>query len=128
MNVLRVRDVMTIGVPVCRDTEAAGAVAARLAGLHPPAEVVVVLDADGQACGWAQAADLAARPGQPVAGVLDEAIPQLPPDLPAADAAQRLRALGLSHAFLMHTWPGQPRPAAVVSLADLEARLEGRPG
>lgn len=123
MSPLLVRDVMTIGVPVCRATETGAAVAARLAGLRPPAEAVVALDEDGMACGWARAADLAAHPAQPVSAILDEDIPQVPPDIPAAAAVQLMRDQGWTHAFLMHGWPGEPRPSAVLVRAAVEARL-----
>ncbi len=119
-----VRDLMTIGVPVCRDTETCGTVAARLACQTPSAEVVVALDEDGMACGWTTAAALAARPAEPVSAVLDEVIPQVPPDLPAAAAAQLLRDRGVAYAFLMHDWPGEPRPSALIALKTLEASLE----
>lgn len=121
---LLVRDVMTIGVPVCQDTETGGVVAARLAAQRPPAQVVVALDEAGLAYGWATAADLAAHPAQPVSAILDEAIPQVPPDIPAAAAAQLMRDRGVTHAFLMHAWPGEPRPAAVIALSEIAARLE----
>lgn len=119
-----VRDLMTIGVPVCRDTETCGTVAARLACQTPSAEVVVALDEDGMACGWTTAAALAARPAEPVSAVLDEVIPQVPPDIPVAAAAQLLRDRRVAYAFLMHDWPGEPRPSALIALKTLEASLE----
>jgi hypothetical protein len=121
---LLVRDLMTIGVPVCRETETCGAVAARLAAVQPPANVVVALDEAGMACGWARAADLAARPSRPVSAVLEEDIPQVPPDIPVEAAAQMMRDRGVDVAFLMHAWPGEPRPAALIMLAAIAARLE----
>ncbi len=120
-----VRDLMTIGVPVCRDTEACGAVAARLAAARPPAEAVVALDEAGMACGWATAAALsAAPPWQPVSEVLEEDIPQVPPDIPAAAAARMMRDRGVAYAFLMHAWPGEPRPSAMIALKTIEASPE----
>lgn len=114
-----VRDLMTIGVPVCRDTETCAAVAARLAG-----EVVVVLDEDGMACGWATAAALAtASPGQLIGEVMDEDIPTVSPTLPAEAAAQLMRDRGVEFLFLMHDWPGEPRPAAVLGRSTIEQRL-----
>lgn len=124
---LLVRDVMTIGVPVCRETEIGGVVAARLAAQRPPAEVVVALDEAGMACGWASAAALAGHPDQPVSAILDEDIPQVPPDIPAAAAAQMMRDRGVTHAFLMHAWPGEPRPSAMLALTAIIARLEALP-
>jgi hypothetical protein len=84
-------------------------------------QVVVALDEDGMACGWATRAALqAAGPKQPVSAVMDEDIPEVPPDIPAAVAAQLLRDRGRDYAFLMHAWPGEPRPAAVVARQTLE--------
>lgn len=121
---LLVRDVMTIGVPVCRDSETCAAVAARLAQQAGAQEVVVVLDDDGSACGWLTHAQLAAQDlERPVGEVMDEEIPTAPPEMPAAAAAQLMHERGVAHLFLMHAWPGEPRPSAVVSLRDIEARL-----
>ncbi len=118
-----VREVMTIGVPVCRDAETCGAVRARLAAL--PAPVVVALDEAGLACGWTTLAQLAGAPAdQPVSAVLDEDIPTVPPDIPAAAAAQIMRDRGIGYLFLMHAWPGEPRPAAMLALATIERRLQ----
>lgn len=121
---LLVRDLMTIGVPTCRDTESCGAVAARLARLGERGEVVVALDEYGMACGWATRSALAAAPqAQPVCALLDECIPELPPDIAAEAAVELMRDCGDDYAFLMHGWPGEPRPAAVVARHVLEARL-----
>ena len=122
MKPLLVRDVMTIGVPVCRDTETCGAVAARLTGGGPP--VVVVLDEDGMACGWLTRDRLAAEAAtRPVGEVMDEDIPTVQPDIPAEAAAQLMRGRGVEYLFLMHDWPGEPRPSAVISRQAVEARL-----
>ncbi len=124
MKPLLVRDVMTIGVPVCRDTETCGAVAARLAKQSPPAEVVVALDEDGMACGWLTRERLAAEAAaRPVGEVMDEDIPTVAPAIPAAAAAQMMRDRGVEFLFLMHDWPGEPRPSAVISLKAVEERL-----
>jgi len=110
---------MTIGVPVCRETETCAAVAARLAG-----EVVVVLDADGMACGWLTAAALTtAPPGQLIGEVMEEDIPTVSPTLPAEAAAQLMRERGVEFLFLMHDWPGAPRPSAVITRRAIETRL-----
>ncbi len=115
---------MTIGVAVCRDGERCEAVAARLAALPESAAAVVALDDDGLACGWAsRAAVAAAAPDQPVAEVMDEAIPTVAPDLPAEAAAQMMRAKGVDYLFLMHAWPGEPRPAAILYRQVVERRL-----
>ena len=44
--------------------------------------------------------------------------------LDAQAAAQLLRDRGVAYAFLMHDWPGEPRPSAMIALKTLEAYLE----
>jgi len=123
MTPLLVRDVMTIGVPVCRDTEVCGAVAARLAKQSPPAEVVVALDEDGMACGWLTKKQLLDNAFRLTGDVMDEDIPTVAPAIPAAAAVQMMRDRGVEFLFLMHDWPGEPRPSAVISLKAVEERL-----
>ena len=120
MPPLLVRDVMTIGVPVCRDTEACGVVAARLNG-----EAVVVLDDDGMACGWVTRRNLLENAFRLVGDVMDEDIPTIQPEILAEAAAQIMRDRRVEYLFLMHSWPGEPRPSAVVSLKAIEGRLRG---
>ena len=123
---LLVRDRMTIGVPVCRETEPCGSVAARLAAL-PCAEVVVALDEDGMASGWARREALAAQPaGRRVGEVMDEAIPSVPPDIPIAAALQLMADRCVDYLFLMHDWPGEPRPSAVIARREIERSLEAQ--
>jgi Mg/Co/Ni transporter MgtE len=114
---------MTIGVPVCRDTEVCGEVEARLAQQSERAEVVGVLDEDGSACGWVSRDQLARNLQQPVGEVMAEDIPTIAPNILAEAAAQIMRDRGIKYLFLMHDWPGEPRPSAVVSLQDIESRL-----
>ncbi len=113
---LLVRDVMTIGVPICHEGETCGAVAARL-----KEEVAVVLDEDGMACGWLTRERLEEQEAAiPVGEVMDEDIPTVPPDIPAETAAQLMSDRGVEYLFLMHDWPGEPRPSAVISLRAIE--------
>jgi CBS domain-containing protein len=122
---LLVRDIMTIGVPVCRDDETCGAVRARQA--HPPVPVVVALDEDGIACGWLTLARLhQAAADERVGAVMDEVIPTVPPDIPAAAAAQLMGDRRVDYLFLMHDWPGELRPSAVISRQAIERRLADR--
>ncbi len=121
MTVVLVRDVMTIGVPTCHGDERCGVLAARLARLPNQPEVAVVLDEDGMSAGWVSRAGLETADAEsPVETVMDEDIPELPPDIPAAAAAQMMRDRGLTYVFLMHSWPGEPRPSAVLALSTLE--------
>lgn len=122
------RDVMTIGVPVCRNSETCGAVAARLERQTDLPRVVVALDEDGMACGWLPWERLSEEnAGRLVAEIMDEDIPTVPPDIPAEAAAQLMRDRGLEYFFLMHNWPGEPRPSAVLSLRVVEQRAGERP-
>lgn len=124
MSVLLVRDVMTIGVPICATEERCDVVNARLAGLAGQPEVAVALDEDGMAAGWVSRSRLEqAEPASAIGSVMDEDIPELPPDIPAAAALQMMRDRGVTYVFLMHSWPGEPRPSAVLALSTLE-RLE----
>lgn len=121
MKSLLVRDLMTIGVPICRDLETCGAVLARLDG-----EVVVALDDEGRACGWLTRERLErAGKGQAVGEVMEERIPTVPPDIPAETAAQIMRDRGVAYLLLMHDWPGDPRPAAIISLQTIEQFVNG---
>ncbi len=127
MTAILVRDVMTIGVPVCRDSESCGAVAARMGGktsqVSETCEVCVALDEDGMACGWLTRERLnCENAARPVGEVMDEVIPTVPPDIPAETAAQLMRDRGVEYLFLMHDWPGEPRPSAVISLKAIERR------
>ena len=123
MALLLVRDVMTIGVPVCRDAEPCGLVVTRLQRENQP--VVVALDEDGMACGWLTRAQLeSAPPARPCGEVMDEAIPTVTPEMPIEAAAQLMRERGVKYLFLMHDWPGEPRPAAMLSLASILEQMK----
>jgi len=124
MTTLLVRDVMTIGVPICRDTEPCGVAAARLLRQSVPCDVIVALDEDGIATGWLmREALLRQNPARIVGEAMDEEIPEVPPDIPAEAAAHMMRDKGVEYLFLMHSWPGEPRPSAVVSLKAIEKCL-----
>jgi CBS domain-containing protein len=115
---------MTIGVPVCRDTEACGVVAARLARQNAPAEAIVVLDEDGIACGWLTRDQLCQPDAARLVGeVMDEDIPSVPPTIPLEAALEIMHDRGVEFLFLMHDWPGERRPSAVVSLKAIEQRM-----
>jgi len=115
---------MTIGVPVCRDSESCAAVAARLTAAMP---VVVALDEDGMACGWLTRRTLLENQFQLAGDVMDEEIPTVGPEVPLAAAAHIMRERGTDFLFLMHDWPGEPRPSAVLSRAAIEkVKVAGR--
>ncbi len=119
---LLVREVMMIGVPVCRATETCGVVLHRLQ--MEKGAAVVVLDDDGSACGWMTRAQLEQTPPARLCGeVADEAIPSVAPDLPVEAARELMRANQVECLFLMHAWPGPARPSAVISLKAIEEHL-----
>jgi len=125
IKTLLVRDVMTIGVPICHEGETCGAVLARLAketcGVSETPQVCVVLDEDGMACGWLTRERLEEQEAAaPVGEVMDEDIPTVPPNIPVEAAARLMRDRGVEHLFLMHDWPGEPRPSAMISLRTIE--------
>jgi CBS domain-containing protein len=116
---------MIIGVPVCREGETCGVVTARLAketcGVSETPQVCVVLDEDGMACGWLTRDRLNGQEAAtPVREAMDEDIPTVPPDIPVEAAAQLMRDRGVQYLFLMHDWPGGPRPSAVISLEAIQ--------
>jgi hypothetical protein len=116
-----VRDVMIIGVPICRAAESCGTVAARLWAEGERGAVVVAMDDEGRAVGWAaREAVAAAPPGAAMSAVLQDAIPEVQPDMLVVAAAQLLQEQQAEYGFLMHAWPGLARPAAFVSRRDLE--------
>ncbi|MBI5348824.1 MAG: CBS domain-containing protein [Chloroflexi bacterium] len=98
-----VRDLMTIGVPVCRNDERCGDVAARLTQQKVEAEVIVAHQLDQ-------------NESKLISEIMDEEIPTVSPTLPVEAAAQKMREKGVQHLLLMHDWPGEPRPSAVISL------------
>ena len=125
MTALLVRDLMTIGVPICRDTEPCGAAATRLDRQAVPCDVIVALDEDGIATGWLTRERLLQQAASRIVGeVMDEDIPTVPPDIPVEAAAQIMRDRGVEYLFLMHDWPGERRPSAMVSLRRIEMELQ----
>lgn len=55
---------------------------------------------------------------------MNEDIPTIQPDVPVEAAAQMMRDRGMPYLCLMHSWPGEPRPSAVISLETIERRLQ----
>ncbi len=112
-----VRYAMTIGVPTCRDTEPCSVVQARLDKEGERGEIAVVLDENGMACGWLRRDQLGEAATRAVGELMDEDIPAVSPDIALEAAAQIMRDRGVDFLFLMHDWPGEPRPSAFVSRA-----------
>ncbi len=127
-----VRDLMTVGVQTCPPSTTVADVARLL--LDNNLEAVVVLDVEGHAAGIVSQDELVTAYARGEAGsltaeqIMREGVPQAPPDIPLAAAAQMMRDQGLRVFFLMHNAGGIIYPAALISyrhfLRHLAARTE----
>ncbi len=113
-----VRDLMTVGVATC-PPQALITDLVRLM-LDKDLEVVVVLD-EGNAIGIVSQEDLVqAFARQDIwsltaADVMEENVPQVPPDIPLIAAAQLMLDLHTRALFLMHQSAGIEYPAGVIT-------------
>ena len=129
-----VRDVMRVGVPTCsEDTplkDAARLLVERNVG------ALIVLDEDANMVGWIDEQHLARvidrDHARLTAGdVLNERVPEILPDVPAAAAAHLMLDGGLRQLFISHHAGGVKYPAAVITLQDvirIIAGMERAPG
>jgi CBS domain-containing protein len=114
-----VRDLMTVGVQTCPMRMPIGDVARLL--LDKELEGIVVLDGEGHGVGVVSRDDLARAYGRgdvdnlTAEDVMSEGVPQVPPDIPLAAAAQLMADNGWRAAFLMHNAGGIIYPAAMIS-------------
>lgn len=123
-----VRDLMQIGVPTCRaDLPLAQAVQILL---RDQLEALVVLDERGHAVGLFGRREAVIAYGRlgmavqdgaslTVAAAMRPEIPEIPPDIPAAVAAQIMLDQGGRALFLMHHDLGVSWPAAVLRFEDV---------
>jgi CBS domain-containing protein len=122
-----VRDLMTVGVATC-PPDAPLADIARLM-LDKQLEAVVVLNSEGHAIGAVSQDDLvqAYTTGNAQAlcaeDVMSDAVPEVPPDIPLAAAAQIMRDTKIRAVFLMHHAGGIEYPAAVLTYKHLLRHL-----
>jgi len=123
---LLVRDLMQIGVPTCADTTALAEAAQRL--LDEKLEALVVLDDHGNAVGLLGRREVVATyvrwgiaPSHTapltVADAMNQHIPEVPPDIPAAAAAQLMLDQHLREMYLLHHDGGHRWPSAVLRFA-----------
>ena len=131
-----VRDLMTVGVDTCK-TDTAVLDLARLM-LKKGLEAVVVLDEDGCAQGVVSLEELSrlygrfAGSGQAVlqeltaGAIMREGVPQVPPDISLAAAAQMMRDQGVRAVFLMHHAGGIEYPAGVLTYTHLVRHMAAR--
>ena len=125
-----VRDLMQIGVITCRADLPLGEAVEIL--LRDNLESLIVLDEVGHAVGWLKRSQAKAVYGRAaaqscdrltVAEVMRPDIPEIPPDIPAAAAAQIMLDLGVRSLFLMHHDGGVSWPAAVFRFEDILRQL-----
>jgi len=113
-----VRDLMTVGVVTCNPQTTVPEIAQLL--LDNDLEEVIVLD-QGKALGVVGQDELIAAFSRDeyrqveAHQVMRENIPQVPPEIPLAAAAQLLRDQGVRTFFLMHHAAGVEYPAAAIS-------------
>ena len=124
-----VRDLMTVGVATCPSETSVGDVARLL--LEKNLEAVVVLDDEGHAAGIVGRDELvrayAHGPVETLTAeqIMREGVPQIPPDIPLAVAAQMMVDQGVRVFFLMHHAGGIEYPAAVISYRHISAHARG---
>ena len=121
-----VRDLMTVGVTRCSPDTPITEIARTM--LDTNLAALVVLDHDGHAVGvisqetLVQAYtrdDLTLTAGD----IMHEGVPEIPPDIPLAAAAQIMQDQGVRALFLMHHSDGINYPAAVITYRHLLRHL-----
>lgn len=138
---LLARDVMRIGVPTCKPGDSITALAAQM--IEHGWTALVVMDDEGNACGWLNESMLAAGyarlnslppdawPQTPdacpltAADIMDECVPDGPADLPLTAIVQLMADMGVDHMFFMHHAGGRTWPASMLSLRDMVKALAG---
>ena len=114
-----VRDLMTVGVLTCGPQTPVKTIAKAI--IEKDLEAVVVLDQEGHALGFVSQDELVQAYSQGnyedvvAQKIMKDGIPQIPPDIPIAAAAQLMQDQGLRVFFLMHHAGGIEYPAAVIS-------------
>jgi len=123
-----VRDLMTVGVPTC-NAETPVIDLARMV-LEQGWEAVVVLDdLEGHALGVVSQDELitayihAEGRNQNAGEIMRDGVPQVPPDIPVAAAAQLMQDLKVRVLYLMHHAGGIEYPAAMISYRHLLRHL-----
>ena len=93
---------------------------------------MIALDAEGHAAGVVSQDELAQayardnRDSLTVEAIMRESVPQIPPDIPLAAAAQIMRDQGVRALFLMHNADGISYPAAMITYRHLLRHLAAR--
>jgi CBS domain-containing protein len=123
-----VRDLMSVGVLTCSPGTPVVELTRTL--LEKELEGAVVLDDRGHAAGFVSRDDLvrAYAAGEDVhnlavEAVMQDGVPQIPPDIPLTAAAQIMQDRALRIVFLMHHAGGIEYPAAMLSYTHLLRHL-----
>jgi len=125
-----VRDLMTVGVRTCAPATPIVDLARFM--LEQDLEAIVVLDHDGHAVGVVSRDDLvraytrADCRSLTAEAVMTDGVPQVPPDIPLAAAAQIMQDRGVRAVFLMHHAGGIAYPAAMLSYTHLLRHLSAQ--
>ena len=123
-----VRDLMHIGVATCQDDTPLVEAVRTL--LRENLESFIVLDGNSHAVGMLSRHEAVAAFGRSgvdtqdlevltVADVMRSDIPEVPPDIPAAAAAQIMLDRGVREIYLLHHGSGFSWPAAVLRFEDV---------
>ena len=114
-----VRDLMTVGVVTCSTQTPIKAIAKTI--LEKELEAVVVLDNEGHALGYVGQQELVKAYSNgsyeflTAHEIMTDGIPQIPPNIPIAAAAQLMLDQGLRVFFLTHHAGGIEYPAALIA-------------
>jgi CBS domain-containing protein len=127
MKPLLVRDLMTVGVPTCKNTTPVVGVARFL--IENNVEELVVLGEEGEGigvCGYRELVNAYERENVRelnVEDVMSEGVPELPSDITLKLAAQLMRDKGIRVAYMNHNSAGIIYPAASISYKHLVRHL-----
>jgi CBS domain-containing protein len=119
MTTLLVRDLMTVGVPTCKQDTPVSDVARFLLEHH--VEAMCVLDQEGHGIGVLGEQELVSAYGKDdlnslvAEDIMSEGVPELNADLPLAVAAQMMKDRGIRIAYMTHNSAGIIYPAAFIS-------------
>jgi predicted transcriptional regulator len=123
-----VRDLMTVGVVTCSPQTPVTVIAQAI--LEKELEAVVVIDSEGHALGIVGQDQLVQAYAQgnyeqlKAQDIIRDEVPQIPPDIPIAAAAQLMQDQGLRVFFLTHHAGGIEYPAALITYKHFLRHLE----
>jgi len=129
---LMVRDIMTVGVPTCSpDFSIIELVEIMIEKSH---ESVVVQNIEGHAIGYISREEIvkayAAGNFEELKAeeVMNNKLPQLPPDIPVSTAAQMMRDMGVRVVYMTHHAGGIEYPAAQLTYDHVLSHMANKDG